>query len=493
MDYFERNIRAAFLAILFVVAFIEVRAQTNMVFYPLEEQFNASTYNPAFLYSDSQYSISVFPLAGINLGYNNQDVIRELSEKLLKGINTDEEYLDVVKTMVKRNSFNQRMDVDFLNFTLRTGNGFFNFRLRENTIFSASIKGPVSSFMIDPKYRSVEVGRSQHVPILIVHYREYSLAYSSPASNHDFSWGVRGKLYYGKAVFSSTISGSVDRLADYHYFMTDGSGLLSAPVEDDGTLKFNSSLIADYLMNNENAGVGVDLGLRLKLNPRTTFTLSILDWGNILWKSNLSSKDFRSRSLLESSKLSVSTENGVEIVSKTADSISFDNKFKHIFNAGKKPDPFRTALPRTIFSGVKYEVNSKLDINLVNRFVKLEDMNQNTFMVSAGYDLNRKLSVTGGLQLGDMSYLNMPVGLLLRDEFGQAYIGTDNLLTFLNPERTEFSGLTFGVSFHIFRNRKLWGNPEQPYPFFRPKKVKKVLNNGRIQKEKTELGFPEFY
>lgn len=488
-----RNIRSAFWAILFVLAFVEVRAQTNMVFYPLEEQFNASTYNPVFLYSDSQYSFSIFPLAGINLGYNNQDVIRQLSEKLLKGINTDEEYLDVVKTMVKRNSFNQRMDVDLLNFTLRTGNGFFNFRLRENTIFSASIKGPVASFMIEPKYRSVEVGRSQHVPVLIVHYREYSLAYSSPASNRDFSWGIRGKLYYGKGVFSSEISGSVDRLADYYYFMTEGTGRMSAPIEESGALNFTPSLVTDYLMNTENTGVGVDLGLRLKLNPKLTFTLSVLDLGNILWKSNLSSKDFRSRSLLESSKLLPGEKNGVEIVSKTSDSISFDNKFKHIFNAGKKPDPFKTALPKTIYSGIKYEINSRLDVNLVDRFVKQEDMNQNTIMVSADFDLNRKLFVTGGFQLGDMSYLNMPVGLLLKEEFGQAYIGTDNLLTFLNPEKTEFSGLTFGVSFHIFRNRKLWGNPEQPYPFFRPKKVKKVMNNGRIQKEKTELGFPEFY
>jgi len=488
----NKKIQSILLTLFLTLAFCGTKAQTNMAFYPLEDQFNSSGYNPAFLYSDSQFMFSLFPLAGVNLGYNNTDVIRTLSNKLLKGINTNEEYLDIVKTMVRKNSYNQRLESDLLNFTVRTTEGFFNFRIRENVLFSASVKGPVSGFMILPEYRSVEVGLIQNVPLLIMHYREYSIGYSSPMKQQDFSWGARAKLYYGKGVFSSDISGSIENVADFYYFKTYGYGKMSMPEEKNGALNFTTTSISDYLFNSQNSGVGFDLGFRYRLNPQISFTFSVLDLGNINWKNNLASKDFRS---IPSPVDSVSSkiENGVEIITKIGDSISFTSQFKDVFRTEVNQLPFKTALPVTYYFGSKYQLNKKVSFNFVDRFTKLKSMNHNSMMFSTGLNLSSKFAMNAGFEVIDEARFNIPVALLFRREFGQAYIGTDNLIGFLNPSSADFSGLTFGLSFYLFRKRNLYSDPNENYPFHKPKKVRKVMNSGRIQKEYTDFGFPEQY
>jgi hypothetical protein len=476
-------------------------AQTNMAFYPIENQFNSSGFNPAFLFSDSQYTFSIFPIGGMNVGYNNQAVVNQLVSKLLSGINTDNEYLEIVRTMVDHKSYNQKLEVDLLNFTYRSPEGFFNFKVKEDVSFAASIKGPVSGFMILPEVKSVEVGRVQHVPVLILHYREYSLSYSSPSEHQALSWGVRAKLYFGKSVFSSEISGAIKEVAGHHYMNTWGDGKMSLPEEyhqnPDGTVSTVPNLsvktINEYIFNRSNTGIGVDLGFKYKVNEKLAVSASILDVGNMKWKNNLTSKDFTSSSELDATKISSNQINGVETITKLRDSISFENKFTQIFKTNPKQLAFKTTLPITFYSGISYHLNPRVKLSLADRFIKVKNLNHNTVLASANFDLNNRLTVSTGYSIIGSSYFNLPLAVLYKGDFGQFYIGSDNFFSFLAPSISEFSGITFGTCFYLFRKRDLYGEPDDHSPFHRPKKIKKVMNNGRIQKESTDFGFPEQY
>jgi len=64
-------------------------------------------------------------------------------------------------------------------------------------------------------------------------------------------------------------------------------------------------------------------------------------------------------------------------------------------------------------------------------------------------------------------------------------------LAFVIPSISEFSGLTFGTCFYLFRKRNLYDVPTEIAPFHKPKKVRKVRNSGRIMKEYTDFGYPE--
>lgn len=477
------------------------RTQTNMVFYPIENQFNSSEFNPAFLYSDSQYSFSIFPIGGINLGFNNQAVVNQLVSKLLSGINTDKEYLEIVRTMVDHQSYNQKLEVDLLNFTYRSTEGFFNFRVKEDISFAASIKGPVSGFMILPEVRSIEVGRVQHVPVLILHYREYSIGYSSPTDHQSLSWGIRSKLYFGKGVFSSEISGSIKEVAGNYFMDTKGEGKMSLPEEyhqnPDGSVStvpnLSAKTINEYIFNKSNSGIGFDLGFKYKINEKLAFSASVLDLGNIKWKNNLTSKDFVSSSELDSKSITPTFANGIKTITKVNDSISFENKFTQIFKTSSNQLPFKTTMPLTIFSGISYQLNPKIKLTLADRFIKVKNLNHNTISASASIDLNDKLTINTGYSIIGNAYFNLPLAILYKADFGQIYLGTDNLPSFVVPSLSEFSGITFGTCFYLFRKRNLYDEPNDSYPFHRPKKIRKVINNGRIQKEFTEFGFPEQY
>jgi len=474
----------------------ESKAQTNMAFYPIENQFNSSGYNPAFLTSDAQFTFSIFPLAGTNIGFNNQKEIQNLMSKLLSGVNNDDEYIDIVKSMVGRPTFNQKLESELLTFTYRSQFGFLNFRIMESVAFSASVKGPVSEFMILPETKSVVVDEVQNIPAQIMHYREYSLAYSLPQENRKLSAGIRAKLYFGKSVFSSEISGAIRNQGGSYALKTWGKGYISIP-EDSVTNSYGStnslpsiSSIGSYVLNSGNPGIGVDLGLKYKITPKLSASLSVIDLGKIFWKTNLNSKIFDGEYPFKDTSIDPSFEDGVEVITKTSDSVSFTNSFSNVFNLSYVKSRFSTPLPVTVYAGLSYQVKPTINISLVNRFIQLKDMNHNSFSIFAKFDISKKLTVNTGYSIIGNAYNNIPLAIQLNRDFGQIYVGTDNLLAFVVPSVSEFSGLTFGTCFYLFRKRDLYDLPTETAPFHKPKKVKKVRNSGRILKETTEFGYP---
>lgn len=471
------------------------RAQSNMVFYPIEEHFNSASFNPAFLTSKNRFTFSIFPLAGTNIGYNNREEVKSMADKLLSGVNEDDEYINLVKRMVDRPSINQKLEDEWLTFTYRSKAGFLNFRIMENVSVAATIKGAVSKFIVLPEVRSIAVGQVQEIPVLMMHYREYSLGYSLPPGNRRISAGIRAKLYFGKSVFSSEISGSVVNQSGKYLLKTWGNGNLSVPEEivenDDGTTStvpgVSASVVKSYILNSGNTGFGVDLGVRYKITPELTGSLSIIDLGKINWKNNLNSKNFDGEYHLASSSFNPQIENGVETIAKTADSISFANTISNLFELTNVRTPFSTSLPVTIYASLNYRLSPSVKLNLVDRYMMIKGMNHHSFSVTANFELNRKLTVNTGYSIIGNTYGNIPLAVFFDRDFGQVYMGTDNVLSLLLSSGSEFSGITFGTCFYLFRKRDLYGPPTERFPFHKPKKVKKVGNSGRILK-----AYPEF-
>jgi len=472
-----------------------IKAQTNMAFYPFENQFNSFNYNPAFLTSKGQFTFSIFPLAGINIGYNNQNEIKTLVSKLLSGINEDNEYIDLVKSMVNRPTFFQKLESELLTFTYRSKKGFLNFRIMENASISTSVKGPVSEFMILPEVRSVAIDKVQRIPALILHFREYSIGYSMPPGHKKLVAGIRVKLYFGKGVFSSGISGSVQNQSGNYFLKTTGKGNMSMPEETiynpDGTVtsvpSLKNSSLTSYLMNSRNPGLGADLGFKYQITPKISFSVSVIDLGKINWKSNLNSKNFDGIYNFKPTSYSIGYDKGSEIITKTSDSISFTDSESFEFKVTQVKSPFSTSLPLTLYAGVNYQVNPNLKLNLVNRYIFLKDMNHHTLSLTANFDIDKNISVNTGFSVIGNTYNNIPFAILFNRDFGQIYMGTDNLLSFLAPSVSEFSGLSFGTCFYLFRKRDLYSNPTEDFPYHKPKKLRKVKDDGRMLKE-----YPEF-
>jgi hypothetical protein len=307
---------------------------------------------------------------------------------------------------------------------------------------------------------------------------------------------VRAKLYYGKAAFSSGISGSVNELGETYYLKMKGTGKMSMPevttTNNDGSITTTPSLsgssVQKYLMNSGNPGFGIDLGAKYQFTSKISASASIIDLGAINWKKNLNSKNFNGNFLFKSWSIQPIEENGVRMITKTADSISFTDDVSSLFKVKPSNSTFSTPMPVTFYAGLNYIVNPNVQINLTDRFIHIKKMNHNSFSLTANFELSKRFTLNTGFATIGNAYDNIPLALIYNPDFGQIYFGTDNLLSVIAPESSEFTGFSFGMCFYIFRKRNLYNQPTDEFPYHRPKKVKKVQNTGRIQQE-----YDEFY
>ena len=197
------------------------KAQSSLAFYPFENQFNSSNYNPAFLNSPHKFTFSIVPLGGTTIGYNNQALIKDLFTEVLSGRNPDDDYyMNALESMANRPMFNQNIESAMLNFTYRSKLGFFNFRIKDVQTFSASAKGDLTKFIIKEESQSVVLDEVQFLPTQVIHYREYSLGYSYKSPMNRFSAGMRAKLYFGKAAMYSSLSGAINKEGSDYVFNT---------------------------------------------------------------------------------------------------------------------------------------------------------------------------------------------------------------------------------------------------------------------------------
>jgi len=467
-------------------------AQTSLDFYSLENQFNSSNYNPAFLSSQDNFTLSIFPIGGTNIGYNNQEVIKQLLVKVISGSSTDQDFKDMLKSMEEHSSIHQNIESNLLNFTIPSRLGVFNFRIKEVESFSAAFQGNLTDFIFRDGIQSAVTNQVQKLPAEGVHYREYSIGFSTVTGNNRLAVGIRAKLYFGKTGFFSEISGNIIPNAKGEYVLTtDGMSRLSFPLSTttgNGTVTelasgLTGSNIINYLMNSGNPGVGIDLGINYRISPELTFSMSVIDLGKINWQTNLNSKSFKTKPgeyVIPSGSYVAANSNGSQIITKTGNG-SYIESVSDIFELTPDASAFSKPMPINAYSGLKYQINPTLNISIVDRYVILKDMNYNSFSMLANLDVNNNLSLSTGYSIIGNSYKNIPFAVLLKRKFGQMYLGTDNLLSFILPSMSDFAGFTFGTCFYLFKNRNLSRTVSDDYPFYSPRKNKKSKKTGLIK------------
>ena len=485
MKFFVKAKRIAIFVLMFALTTF-AKAQSSLAFYPLEDHFSSSAFNPAFLTSPKKFTFSIAPMGGTTIGYNNQAIIKDLLSQILSGVPTgDDYYREVLESLTSKNMFNQSIESSLLSFTMRTNMGFFNFRIKETESFSASAKGDLMSFILKEGIQSTVTEKIQDLPAQAVHFREYSLGYSYKSAMNRFSAGIRTKLYFGKAAMYSSLSGSVNNESGSYILKTNGNVNISFPEAEDrketgGTdiTKVSGTKIVDYLFNNGNVGLGVDLGFKYRFTPDISFSMSIIDLGKINWKTNLNTRKFRDFKLPESSYSIITDEIGVETIAKF--DYAYSDSIADYLDKNIDTTSFSKPLPLTVYAGFKFRLNPKVTISLTDKLVLVQDLNYNSFSATANIDFKRGLSVSTGYSVIGDSYFNIPVAVFFKKDFGQIYFGTDNIASFILPSISDYASFSFGTCFYLFKNSRTRSNSQVDYPFFKPRKIKRYGKGGRI-------------
>jgi hypothetical protein len=475
---------SVFLAMMSAIALLG-KAQSNMVSYPVKDQFNSSDFNPAFLTAQHQYTFSIFPLAGMSVGYNDQSVINKMLKNFLSGNKTPLDTNALFNSLTKRELFYQRFESSLLNFGYNTTYGSFSFRIKDVELLMLNLKGNFSNFLVNPSFNTLIINQPQMFPADLVHYREYSIGFAKEIIKNKLYIGLRTKLYFGKASLVSEIQGELVRANNSFYLRTSGSVKLSAPVNivlnDLGILQpfvLNSSFTpANYLFNSKNVGTGFDFGIRYRFNPRIEFSASVVDLGKINWKDN--GKELFLKGEYEFPQ-EYTVGSNANSLTKNPNFANAPVNYFSLFKVTYDKTVYSTPLPANFYIGLQYLLNPKLNIGVVDRYISMKGLTQNSFSLTSNYELSKKVNLSTGYSIIGYSYFNVPFAILYKWDSGQTFFGTNNLFSFLLPSAAEFSGVTFGICFYLFQKRTKYIEQIDYQPFYKEKKVHAVTKKGLI-------------
>ena len=458
-------------------------AQSNLVFYHNHEQFNSSDFNPAFLTSQQNFTLGIFPISGMNVGYNNQAVIKDMVFQFIAGNQTQEDFTTVFNSLLTHDLFFQRLEMPILYFAYQSDLGSFDFRIKEIEQIASDFKGDFSSFLSTPEFKTLMLNQRQSFPASAFYYREYSVGFGKEIIKNKLNIGIRAKLYFGKSNLISEVEGGIERNNYQVFLKTYGQARLTVPFnlfQEDSLLTSatmsDDFTVANYLFNTKNMGGGIDLGFNYQVTPQLEFSASIIDLGKINWNHDVNTMGFKGNHLFPDQYILPSAEN---YVTKTPDFSTDKENMNDLFKIAIEQKPYSTTLPATFYAGLNYQLNSIVNIGMVNRFISSKKLNQNSFSLTASYKVNKKLVINSGYSIIGNSYTNMPFALLFNRESSQSFIGTDNLLSFVSPS-SDFSGITFGTCFFLFKHSSKY-KPQLDYlPYFKEKKPKSKSNKGLI-------------
>ncbi len=447
-----------------------------MAFYQTEDQIVSPTYNPAFLTRQTNFVLSIFPLAGMKVSYNDQKVIKDMILNLAKGNQTNDDFKKVLHSLIKLDLFYQRMEIPILNVGYNTKIGSFNFSIKDNMQIMSDIKEEFSDFLLNTSERSIVLNSLQSFPASAMHYREFSLGYAKEIIENKLTIGLRAKLYFGKFSMNSDVKGEVVQKGENYYLQSHDMVKLSFPVkiitDADSILRSISTSdgfsVGNYLMNSGNTGAGFDLGFTYKINHDLVLSASVVDVGKINWRNNLNSIKFKGENQFPQEFVKAPNNNGI-LIKKEGFSAESTN-IPELYKIELDNTEYSTNLPTNFYAGIKYIVNSNFNIGLVDRYIYVRKLAFNSISLAVVYKFNKKLTISTGYSVINNSYFNIPFALIYKWNSGQYFVGTDNLFSYIPNSSSGFAGITFGTCFYLFKSKNEKYSDDEYLPFYKVKR-----------------------
>ncbi|MFV0375824.1 MAG: DUF5723 family protein [Mangrovibacterium sp.] len=458
-------------------------AQTNLLFYHSDGYYNAPDYNPAFLTNQKNVTFNLFPLAGMGVSYNNKEAVNN-ARKILFNEKFDNPKEETFRSLIKKELSYNQFDATLLTVGINSPYGSFNFQIREKVYAFMRFGGDFSRFVMDTLgIETISLNESQDFPTEDVHFREYNLGYANELIRNKLTIGVRAKMYFGKAFSTSNAASYIAGVDGNYYVKSKGDVYFSIPATDDeqnGEITkvnvMDGKTVSDYVFNSGNSGFGLDFGLNWKINPQLEFSAAVLDVGSIKWKKYLYRFNFDEGSYqIENVELDPVTNT----LTKGTDEINLIDDISQLYNILPTDTSYVTRMPGSYLVGLNYRYNEKLSFGILNRYIQEKNMGHNSIQATINYKHNKHWTFVSGFGVYHNSYKNLPLGLIYHWKRAQFWAGTDNLLSFVVPDFSDYTGFTFGVDFNLFAP-KLKYKENEYLPFFKQKKNWRKKSNGLI-------------
>jgi hypothetical protein len=278
--------------------------------------------------------------------------------------------------------------------------------------------------------------------------RQFTLG-ASRVINRSIMIGIRIKLLFGKGEISSgqsdmglyTDQNTFDLLADGNYSMNTS---LPMTVEQDAAgnitgITWNEINYASFLLNRQNPGIAMDLGMVYRYNHKLTFSASLLDIGGLRWRSDLNNIKSEGTFIYDA------LEYNGDVISR-AYLDDFIDSLQNAFDISVNGQAYTSLLPTQLFLGASYQLREKLSLGLVNRNLIQRSKLHSSITFSATAELTRRIQGTLSWSYLNNSIRNLGAVLALRGAGFQFHLASDNLLGFFQPFDTRTLNLRMGFN-----------------------------------------------
>lgn len=325
---------------------------------------------------------------------------------------------------------------NYIKGELSTNVASIGIRLNDRNYFTFHIKEKMTSRISYPKdmfFMLTEDGNASGsldfdgLGVEVKHYREYAFGISQKA-NDAWTVGIRGKLLYGKANFSSY--NSFDLTANMNKWKLPSQSLkvnATIPTHEvtyDTSGNFNGleekedmDVWDDYVMNNNNWGAALDFGFIYKPSDKWEIDLSVLDLGSIGWRDGTINMEQQGSVTFEGANLNAMIE-------------KFDSTgiggLSDSLNLSTTETNYATPLTTKIYIGGRYNVTDAVSFGLLTRTAIHRGSLWPQMTMSANYS-GDFLSASLSYSMMNAQYNNFGLGLNFRVGPFNLYFITDNI------------------------------------------------------------------
>ena len=285
------------------------------------------------------------------------------------------------------------------------------------------------------------------------HYREFTFNFARDLTKK-ISVGFSGKLLFGMSAVKTSglnVIAGMPASGDRIDLGAKGKAFISAPVDIQVTNgnRFSASSYYDqknYLTNFGNPGFAVDLGFTNKINKQLELSMSLIDFGFISWKTDLSSFSengqflYRGINLDEPLNTPPTTTDVHGLFTSLSDSLAV------AFHPDSINTSFTTLLPLKMYIAGEFKPNEVVTLGGVARIRLFNNMIHASFTASANAALSKKFSLSASYSVMESTFDNLGMAVAYRIGSVQLYTASDNLISLFRPASASNMNLRVGIN-----------------------------------------------
>jgi hypothetical protein len=466
--------RVVFISVFFVFLYIPVEGQNNIIDY----QFSGRSlfFNPALNAPNDKFHISIFPIAVSDFELSSPVSLNDVFKKNLNSSLYELNLGQLGKRLRMKNQFNFNSTIGYLTFSCRWHSSNWGIQIYDNVYSSLSLEKSLVEFLNNGNSFYLNKEFSTDLSFSFQHFNTLQISCSRKL-NPKFHYGFSAKLYFGKSTVGSNADISIftDSKVDYIDVGLSGKFRASGPLIRsinyqgfvNGIAFQPETSIIDYLFEFKNPGLGVDFGFDYRYSDKVKFSASVVDLGFISWLTNINSVTISGSYHWDGFDISnlINYPKDSTVIGNLTN-ISFADSM--LYNA-MTPDnkSFINPAPLKVYISANYRLSERVIVSAVNRLSFFDGFVNESFLLSGSFSLNDNWDIYSGICLSNRSWVNLPAGLIFKNERFEFKFSTSNLWGVFLPSYSRTFGGSFQVGVLIDGFSKAEREKMKHLPFFR--------------------------